>query len=81
MIIFSLDRRIETARDRTPTVNEGSQQLIDRLAVSHRFPGRLVEGSYKVLIPDEDKEYSDHRLVYVELDVAAEHRGCYALAA
>jgi endonuclease/exonuclease/phosphatase family metal-dependent hydrolase len=71
----------QIAKNDTPTVNGGSEQVIDRLAVSHQFPGRLVEGSYRVLVPEKGKVYSDHRLVYLELEVAAEHRGCYDLAA
>jgi hypothetical protein len=67
----------QLAGDPTPTVNEGSNQLIDRVAASHLLPARLVEGTYRVIVPEPGTEVSDHRLVYVELEFGQKFIKCY----
>lgn len=64
----------ELADDFTVTVNAGvdggSGMRIDRIMVSNRTPAKLVPGSYKVHVPDEGTEVSDHRVVSCKIEIA-----------
>lgn len=61
------------ADDFTVTVNPwgdgGSGLRIDRIMVSNRTPAKLVPGSYRVHVPPDGTEVSDHRMVSCSFEI------------